>query len=69
MAGKGGTALRSLVSAVLALGLRAEIPRFFYVAKISAAKMLLFFRKPGTMDILTKRGFGRTSVAGKHERV
>ena len=41
-----------LVSAVLALGVLAEIPRFFYAAEIAAAKMLLFFRKSATMDIL-----------------
>ena len=32
-----------LVSAVLARGLRAVIPLFFYAAEIAAAKMLLFF--------------------------
>jgi hypothetical protein len=47
----------------------AVIPLFFYAAEIAAAGMLLFFRKSAAMDILTKRGFGRTSVAGKHERV
>ena len=56
MAGKGGTALRPLVSAVLALGLRAEIPRFFYAAEIAATKMLLFFRELAAMDILTTLG-------------
>ena len=42
-----------LVSAVLARGVLAEIPLFFYVAEIAAAKMLLFFRKSATMDILS----------------
>ena len=61
--------MRPLVSAELARGVHAEIPRFFYAAEIAAAKMLLFLRKSAALDILTKRGFGRTSVAGKHERV
>ena len=42
---------------------------FFYVAENVAAKMLLFFRKSAAISFLTIRGFGRTSVAGKHERV
>ena len=41
--GRAGSALRLLVSAVLARGLRAVIPLFFYAAEIAAAKMLLFF--------------------------
>ena len=45
-----------LVSAVLARGVLAEIPLFFFAAEIAAAKMLLFFRKSAAMDILTKRG-------------
>ena len=45
VAGKGGAASRPLVSAVLARGVCAEIPLFFYGAEIAAAKMLLFFRK------------------------
>ena len=49
-----------LVSAVLARGVCAEIPLFFYVAKIAAAKMLLFFRKLAAMDILTKRVYQTT---------
>ena len=56
MAGKGGVvigaSLRLLGSAVLARGVCAVIPLFFYVAEIAAAKMLLFFRKSATMDIL-----------------
>jgi len=47
--GRAGRALGSLVSAVLARGLRAEIPRFFYAAEIAAAKMLLFFRELARM--------------------
>ncbi len=50
-----GRAACPLVSAVLARGLRAEIPQFFYAAEIAAAKMLLFFRKSTAMDILTRR--------------
>ena len=61
MAGKGGTALRPLGSAVLARGVRAVIPLFFYVAEIAAAGMLLFFRKSVAMDILTMRGEPRGS--------
>ena len=38
-----GRAVCPLVSAVLARGLRAVIPLFFYAAEIAAAKMLLFF--------------------------
>ena len=45
-----------LVSAVLARGLRAVIPLFFYADEIAAAKMLLFFRGSAAMDILTKLG-------------
>ena len=45
--------MRTLVSAVLAHGVLAEIPRFFYAAEIAAAKMLLFLRKSAAMDILT----------------
>ena len=41
------------VSAVLARGLRAVIPLFFYAAEIAAAKMLLFFRESVATDILT----------------
>ena len=51
--------MRTLVSAVLALGVLAEIPWFFYATEITAAKML-FFRKSATMDILTKRDRHRT---------
>ena len=51
-------------SAELARGVCAEIPRFFYVAEIAAAKMLLFFRKPATMDILTKRGSADSGLTG-----
>ena len=42
MAGKGAP-LCPLVSAVLARGVCAVIPLFFYAAEIAAAKMLLFF--------------------------
>jgi len=55
VAGKGGTALRSLVSAVLARVVCAAILLFFYAAEIAAAKMLLFFRESVAMDILTIR--------------
>jgi hypothetical protein len=53
-----------LVSAVLARGLRAEIPRFF-VAQ-------LFFRKSATMDTFTIRVYERkgsfgTAVAPLHQ--
>ena len=41
-----------LVSAVLARGVFAVIPLFFYAAEIAAAKMLLFFRESAGMDIL-----------------
>jgi len=37
-----GRAVCPLVSAVLARGVCAVIPRFFYAAKIAAAKMLFF---------------------------
>ena len=40
--GRAGRALRPLVSAVLARGVCAVIPLFFYAAEIAAAKMLLF---------------------------
>ena len=53
MAGKGGTALRQLVSAVLARGVCSVIPLFFYAAEIEATEMLLFFRKSAAVDILT----------------
>ena len=53
MAGRGGTALRPLVSVVLARGVRTEILLFFYVVEIAVAKMLLFFRESVAMDILT----------------
>ena len=53
--GRAGSALRPLVSAELALGVRAEIPRFFYAAEIAAAGMLLFFRKSAAMGFLTLR--------------
>ena len=43
-----GAPLCPLVSAVLARGVRAEIPRFFWSTEIAAAKMLLFF--PGIGD-------------------
>ncbi len=55
MAGKGGSALRPLVSAVLARGVCAEIPQFFYAAGITVARILLFFRELATMDILNIR--------------
>jgi hypothetical protein len=48
---------------VLARGVRAVIPRFFYAAEIPATEMLLFFRKSAAMDILTiqgRRGAGAT---------
>ena len=50
-----GRVVCPLVSAVLARGLRAEIPRFFYAAEIEAAKTLLFFRESVAMDILAAR--------------
>ena len=53
VAGKGGSALCSFVSAVLARGVCAVTPLFFYAAEIAAARMLLFFRKSARMDILT----------------
>ena len=53
--GRAGRALRPLVSAVLARGVRTEIPLFFYAAEIAAEGVLLFFRKSATMDILTIR--------------
>ena len=51
-----GAPLCPLVSAVLARGVCAEIPLFFYAAEIAAAKMLLFLRESARMDILTKLG-------------
>ena len=36
----------------------------FCVAEIAAAKMLLFFRKSATMDILTKRGSADSGLTG-----
>ncbi len=62
MAGKGGAALRPLVSAVLARCVCAEIPLFFYATETAAAKTLLIFRKPATMDILTIRVFRASSA-------
>ena len=53
--GRAGSALRPLVSAVLVCGVRTEIPRFFYVAEIAAAKMLLFFRESVEVVILAVR--------------
>ena len=50
-----GRAVCPLVSAVLARGLRAEIPRFFCVAENVAVKMLLFFWELVAMDIFTLR--------------
>ena len=48
-----------LVLVVLARGLRAEIPRFFYAVEIAAVVMLLFFRGSVAMDILSiRRGVG-----------
>jgi hypothetical protein len=41
---------------VLARGLRAEIPQFFYAAEIAVAKMLVFFRESAAMGFLTLRG-------------
>jgi hypothetical protein len=52
--------LRRLVSAVLARGVCAVIPLFFYADEIAAAKMLLIFRGSAAMDILTKRGQSRS---------
>jgi hypothetical protein len=49
--------LRRLVSAVLARGVSAEIPLFFYAARIATAKMLLFLRESAAMGFLTKRVF------------
>ena len=40
-----GAQLCPLVSAVLARGLRAVIPLFFYAVEIAAAGMLVFFRE------------------------
>ena len=40
-----GRAVCPLVSAVLARGVCAVIPQFFYATEITAAMMLLFFRK------------------------
>ena len=54
-----------LVSAVLARGVRAEIPLFFYATEIAAAKTLLIIRKPATMDILTKRGSADSGLTGR----
>ena len=48
-----GALLCPIDSAVLARSELAETPLFFYAAEIAAAKMLLFFRKPATVDILT----------------
>ena len=42
-----------LVPAVLARGVCAVIPLFFYTSEITAAGMLLFLRKSVAMDILT----------------
>ena len=60
-----GAPLCPLVSAVLARGVRAEIPLFFYATEIAAAKTLLIFRKPATMDILTKRGSADSGLTGR----
>ena len=62
----------TLVSEVLARGMRAVIPWFFYAAEIAAAKMLLFFRKSATMDTFTIRVYERkgsfgTAVAPLHQ--
>ena len=48
---------------------RSNSEVFFFAAEIAAEKMLLFFRKPATMDILTLRDHpgcqtARRSVAG-----
>ena len=40
-----GALLCPIDSAVLALGVLAEIPLFFYAAGITAAMLLLFFRE------------------------
>ena len=48
-----GALLCPIDSAVLARGVLAEIPLFFYAAGIAAAMLLLFFRKSATVDILT----------------
>ena len=53
--GRAGSALHPLVSAELARGLCAEIPRFFCVAENVAVKMLLFFWELVAMDIFTLR--------------
>ena len=50
-----GRALRPLVSAVLARGVCAVIPLFFYAAEIVAAKVLLFFRESVEVVILAVR--------------
>ena len=61
-----GALLCPIDSAVLARGVLAEIPLFFYAAGIAAAKMLLFFRKSATMDIFTLRGTTFTSDFVSH---
>ena len=43
---------------------RSNSEVFFFAAEIAAAKMLLFFRKPATMDILTKRGSADSGLTG-----
>jgi len=47
--------LRPIVSAVLARGLCAEIPLFFYADEIAAAKMLLIFRGSAAISFLSMR--------------
>ena len=64
-----GRAVCPLVSAVLARGVCAEIPLFFYAAEIAAAKMLLFFRKSVAMDILSIRGLKESSRAGNFHQI
>ena len=54
--GRAGRALRPLVSAELACGVRAVIPRFFHLAEIAAAMLLLFFGESAAMDYWTMQG-------------
>ncbi len=66
--------MRPLVSAVLARGMRAEIPRFFYAIEITAAKILLFFQESAAMGFFTIRVYERkgsfgTAVAPLHQPV
>ena len=47
---------------------RSNSEVFFFAAEIAAAKMLLFFRKPATMDILTKRGCMKSASSAVYVR-